>query len=165
MGNDTPDKWVCLKMLCTPFYPMVLLIIIPMKNGYFIGKINPTFSDKPKWQLLMGMGEKCLGLFLACWWRFFLKISQEFGWVNFFKIQKTTNQIHVYGKLVAIYNSGGKPTSVGDCQYKSSNLRALQVWPTLKVTFLSTIFVHWWSDFSKLRENNINHNPGETWGT
>ena len=27
--------------------PMVLLIIIPMKNGYFIGKINPTFSDKP----------------------------------------------------------------------------------------------------------------------
>ena len=23
---------------------MVLLIIIPMKNGYFIGNINPTFS-------------------------------------------------------------------------------------------------------------------------
>ena len=39
--------WVCLKMLCRPLYPMVLLIIIPMKNGYFIGKINPTFSDKP----------------------------------------------------------------------------------------------------------------------
>ena len=37
--------WVCLKMLCTPLYPMVLLIIIPMKNGYFIGNINPTFSD------------------------------------------------------------------------------------------------------------------------
>ena len=29
--------------------PMVLLIIIPMKNGYFIGNINPTFSDKPIW--------------------------------------------------------------------------------------------------------------------
>ena len=28
---------------------MVLLIIIPMKNGYFIGNINPTFSDKPTW--------------------------------------------------------------------------------------------------------------------
>ena len=26
---------------------MVLLIIIHMKNCYFIGKINPTFSDKP----------------------------------------------------------------------------------------------------------------------
>ena len=25
---------VCLKMLCTPLYPMVLLIIIPIKNGY-----------------------------------------------------------------------------------------------------------------------------------
>ena len=37
---------VCLKMSCTPLYPMVLLIIIPMKNGYFIGNINPTFSDK-----------------------------------------------------------------------------------------------------------------------
>ena len=34
-------------MLCTPLYPMVLLIIIPMKNCYFIGGINPTFSDKP----------------------------------------------------------------------------------------------------------------------
>ena len=32
-----------------PLNPMVLLIIIPMKNGYFIGNINPTFSDKPKW--------------------------------------------------------------------------------------------------------------------
>ena len=28
---------------------MVLLIIIPFLNGYFIGKINPTFSDKPTW--------------------------------------------------------------------------------------------------------------------
>ena len=37
---------VCLKIVY-PIYPMVLLIIIPMKNGYFIGKINPTFSDKP----------------------------------------------------------------------------------------------------------------------
>ena len=37
-------KWVCLKMLAKPLNPMVLLIIIPMKNGYFIGKINPTFS-------------------------------------------------------------------------------------------------------------------------
>ena len=25
---------------------MVLLIIIPFLNGYFIGNINPTFSDK-----------------------------------------------------------------------------------------------------------------------
>ena len=30
-----------------PLNPMVLLIIIPMKNSYFIGNINPTFSDKP----------------------------------------------------------------------------------------------------------------------
>ena len=39
--------WGCLKMLCTPLYPMVLLIIIPFLNGYFIGNINLTFSDKP----------------------------------------------------------------------------------------------------------------------
>ena len=45
--------WVCLKMLCTPLYPMVLLIIIPMKNGYFIGNINPTFSDEPTKNLLV----------------------------------------------------------------------------------------------------------------
>ena len=36
--------WVCLKMLAKPLKPMVLLIIIPFLNGYFIGKINPTFS-------------------------------------------------------------------------------------------------------------------------
>ena len=36
------DLWMFI-----PLNPMVLLIIIPMKNGYFIGKINPTFSDKP----------------------------------------------------------------------------------------------------------------------
>ena len=35
--------WVCLKMSCTPLYPMVLLIIIPMKNGYFIGNIPNIF--------------------------------------------------------------------------------------------------------------------------
>ena len=34
--------WVCLKMLCTPLYPMVLLIIIPFLNGYFIGNIPQT---------------------------------------------------------------------------------------------------------------------------
>ena len=28
-------------------YTQWLMIIIPMKNGYFIGNINPTFSDKP----------------------------------------------------------------------------------------------------------------------
>ena len=34
-------------MLCTPLYPMVLLIRQSLLNGYFIGNINPTFSDKP----------------------------------------------------------------------------------------------------------------------
>ena len=41
--------WVCLKMVSSPLYPMVLLIIIPFFKWllYFIGNINPTFSDKP----------------------------------------------------------------------------------------------------------------------
>ena len=31
-GDQMEDEiWVCLKMLCTPLYPMVLLIIIPIK--------------------------------------------------------------------------------------------------------------------------------------
>ena len=37
--------WVCLKMSCKPLKPMVLLIIIPFLNGYFIGKINPIFRQ------------------------------------------------------------------------------------------------------------------------
>ena len=40
-----PQIFVGWKWL-VPLNPMVLLIIIPMKNGYFIGNINPTFSDK-----------------------------------------------------------------------------------------------------------------------
>ena len=42
-----------------PLNPMVLLIIIPMKNGYFIGKINPTFSDKPTWYFPDFPGANC----------------------------------------------------------------------------------------------------------
>ena len=45
------QTWVCLKMLCKPLKPMVFMIIIPFLNGYFIGNINPTFSDNPKWFL------------------------------------------------------------------------------------------------------------------
>ena len=37
----------CVWKCRVPLNPMVLLIIIPFLNGYFIGNINPTFSDKP----------------------------------------------------------------------------------------------------------------------
>ena len=42
------NKWVCLKIWkwLVPLNPMVLLIIIPMKNGYFIGNI-PYFQTNP----------------------------------------------------------------------------------------------------------------------
>ena len=56
--------WVCLKMVSTPINPMVFMIIIPFLNGYFIGNINPTFSDKPIF--LNGFAlENDVGLFLA----------------------------------------------------------------------------------------------------
>ena len=35
---------------------MVLLIIIPFLNGYFIGNINPTFSDKPIYSKMAMIG-------------------------------------------------------------------------------------------------------------
>ena len=35
--SSCQNIWVCLKMVSTPLYPMVLLIIIPFLNGYFIG--------------------------------------------------------------------------------------------------------------------------------
>ena len=38
-------SWVCLKMLCTPLYPMVLLIIIPIK--WLFHWEYTLFSDKP----------------------------------------------------------------------------------------------------------------------
>ena len=42
----TFSNWVCLKMWLVPLKPMVLLIIIPMKNCYFIGNI-PYFQTNP----------------------------------------------------------------------------------------------------------------------
>ena len=36
-------------MLAKPLNPMVLLIIIPFLNGYFIGKINPIFRQANIW--------------------------------------------------------------------------------------------------------------------
>ena len=48
-GVKVLGEWVCLKMSCTPKNPMVLLIIIPTQNGYFIGGYTP-FSDIPKWR-------------------------------------------------------------------------------------------------------------------
>ena len=47
MGMGETSIWVCLIMLAKPLKPMVLLIILPFLNGYFIGNINPTFSDTP----------------------------------------------------------------------------------------------------------------------
>ena len=40
-----PNIWVCLKMLCTPLYPMVCLIIIPIK--WLFHWEYTLFSDKP----------------------------------------------------------------------------------------------------------------------
>ena len=58
--RGTELMWVCLKMSLVSLNPMVLLIIIPMKNGYFIGNINPTFSDKP-------MSRKAVGDTILYW--------------------------------------------------------------------------------------------------
>ena len=44
-----------------PLNPMVLLIIIPFLNGYFIGNINPTFSDKPTGYLVANFARLCGG--------------------------------------------------------------------------------------------------------
>ena len=48
-GKYMRHIWVCLKMLCTPLYPMVLLIIIPTKWLFHWG--YTPFSDKPIWDI------------------------------------------------------------------------------------------------------------------
>ena len=50
MKEEIDEKGMGLSKNSVTHNPMVLLIIIPMKNGYFIGNINPTFSDKPVWR-------------------------------------------------------------------------------------------------------------------
>ena len=44
---------------------LVLLIIIPMKNGYFIWNINPTFSDTPMWWYVQHC--RILSLYTQTW--------------------------------------------------------------------------------------------------
>ena len=44
-SSPSINTWVCLKMSCTPIHPMVFMIIIPMKNGYFIGNIPNIFRQ------------------------------------------------------------------------------------------------------------------------
>ena len=42
------ENWVCLKMLCTPKNPMVLLIIIPfLKMAMSLGILTHHFQTKP----------------------------------------------------------------------------------------------------------------------
>ena len=43
---STPKIHGCVWKCCVPLNPMVLLIIIPMKNGYFIGNIPNIFRQK-----------------------------------------------------------------------------------------------------------------------
>ena len=50
-----------------PLNPMVLLIIIPMKNCYFIGNMNPTFSDKPIYGVLSSASLTTQQLFVHRW--------------------------------------------------------------------------------------------------
>ena len=57
--------WVCLKMSCTPFYPMVLLIIIPIFYGY--NWEYTLFSDKPMFLWFLGISNptdvaSCFGM-------------------------------------------------------------------------------------------------------
>ena len=92
---------------------MVLLIIIPFLNGYFIGNINPTSSDKPEWNWVFhpvsprssgvlgvcddhGLGG-CAGhcCFAAMiWWAPWVKLSEiqvESGWhlgINWYILYK-----------------------------------------------------------------------------
>ena len=50
-----------------PLNPMVLLIIIPFLNGYFIGNINPTFSDKAKFEPPPSLGVQLSVLGFMAW--------------------------------------------------------------------------------------------------
>ena len=59
----------------TQWFCWSLSIIIPFLNGYFIGKINPTFSDEPIWSLRIVHDGSCpsagiklaLAILARCW--------------------------------------------------------------------------------------------------
>ena len=63
--SHPPEGKMGLSENSVPNDPMVLLIIIPFLNGYFIGNINPTFSDIPilhqLWSLQIRFTSSSLG--------------------------------------------------------------------------------------------------------
>ena len=62
------------------------MIIIPMKNGYFIGNINPTFSDKP---ILAGKSSLVSSLLSSA--SFGMMIQHEFYMCSHAMIETTNN--------------------------------------------------------------------------
>ena len=64
-GRGAETETHGLNIVCTPWYPMVLLIIIPIKNGYFIGKINPIFRQTH------------MMIYDDIWWYFFWLLSKR----------------------------------------------------------------------------------------
>ena len=58
-------KYLGVSENSVPLNPMVLLIIIPMKNGYFIGNMYTLFSDKPIWLKILHHGFRPI-----CWMDF-----------------------------------------------------------------------------------------------
>ena len=72
---------------------MVLLIIIPMKNGYFIGNINPTFSDKPKFVKM----EYCLILIYIYYHILTKSVDDRF--VMFFPFTMSLWCIPIFGQI------------------------------------------------------------------
>ena len=82
MGSECQHQkiWVCLKMSCTPLYPMVLLIIIPTKwlfhwgytpfsdipiSGFSLKKWLKYYIDSVKWHTEIYESTEVREIFLA----------------------------------------------------------------------------------------------------
>ena len=71
--------WVCLKMLCTPLYPMVCLIIIPQKIAISLGRLTQHFQTNPfgGWSNLLSFCWDPFSDYDKKWGRFVRHVSYE----------------------------------------------------------------------------------------
>ena len=68
-GMDLRDRFIygCIWKCCVPLNPMVLLIIIPFLNGYFMGNIYPIFRQTHIYCTSLGWTWLTMLLLIAQW--------------------------------------------------------------------------------------------------
>ena len=122
--------WVCLKMLAKPLKTQWLMIIIPMKNGYFIGNI-PYFQTNPCFVKTSGDQGRCGKRFVGCN-QYVMAISGYWKVPIFWLFWGVVPQMGYTLKIDSHFNGGNDEKQFGIIECEKKPIRRHQrKWPFL----------------------------------